>query len=68
MLYKEDWQSAQEHFNAWWNNEIIDRCLIQVFAPKKNAKKEPNVWSVWALAHNLDNFEFVVNEFEKYCR
>jgi len=68
MLYKEDWQSAQEHFNAWWNNEIIDRCLIQAFAPKKNTKIEPNAWSVWALAHNRDNFEFVVNEFEKYCR
>ena len=33
MLYKEDWQTAQERLQAWWDREIIDRACIQVTAP-----------------------------------
>ena len=32
-----DWEKSRERFEAWWHGEIIDRPLLQVFAPKKDA-------------------------------
>jgi hypothetical protein len=34
MLYKEDWEIAQERLLAWWEQEIVDRVCIQVTAPR----------------------------------
>ena len=34
MLYKDDWEAAQERLLAWWECEIIDRACIQVTAPR----------------------------------
>lgn len=34
MLYKPDWDQTKQRFEAWWAGEVIDRCLIQVTAPK----------------------------------
>ena len=33
MLYKQDWEQAQERIMAWWEREIIDRACLQVTAP-----------------------------------
>ncbi len=35
MLYKEDWGETEERFKAYWEQEIVDRVLIRVVAPKK---------------------------------
>jgi hypothetical protein len=34
MLYKEDWDKVRQRFEAYWENEIIDRCCVAVGAPK----------------------------------
>lgn len=34
MLYKDDWELAQERMMAWWEQEIIDRACVQVTAPR----------------------------------
>lgn len=41
MYYKEDWDKAKEKLLAFWNNEIVDRCCVAVFAPRKNSKFPP---------------------------
>jgi len=38
---KSDWAKSRERFEAWWHGEVIDRPLIQVFAPKKDAPPDP---------------------------
>lgn len=35
MLYKEDWELAQERLLAWWEQEIVDRACIQVTALRR---------------------------------
>ncbi|MDI6828812.1 MAG: hypothetical protein QME62_10040 [Armatimonadota bacterium] len=37
----EDWEKSRERFEAWWHGEVIDRPLLQVFAPRNNAPEEP---------------------------
>jgi len=33
MLYKPDWEEAQQRIIAWWEGEMIDRVCLQVTAP-----------------------------------
>ncbi len=35
LRYKEDWEKAQEKWEAWWHGEIIDRVPMQIVAPKE---------------------------------
>lgn len=41
MLYKEDWSQVCERFKAWWENELFDRPIIQVTAPRKGVRNLP---------------------------
>ena len=41
MYYKSDWDKAKKRIEAFWNNEIIDRCCINVLSPRKNSKLPP---------------------------
>lgn len=41
MLYKEDWEMAQERLMAWWEREIVDRVVIQVTAPRPGERRIP---------------------------
>jgi len=73
MIYKEDWEEAQERFKAWWKGEIIDRVCIAVTAPRRKpirdikplpippeiAKLGSNHWYTWAL-----NPEYCANRAE----
>lgn len=36
LLYKPDWELAQQHYLAWWNHEAFGRCALSVAAPKKD--------------------------------
>jgi hypothetical protein len=38
MYYKPDWEQAKKRIEAFWQNEVIDRCCIAVFAPRKTFK------------------------------
>ena len=48
LLYKPDWEETKERLKAWWAHEVIDRCAIQVYAPKEGLPSEepPSVPSV----------------------
>jgi len=37
LLYKPDWEEAQQHFLAWWAREVIGRCALAVTAPRADA-------------------------------
>ena len=41
MYYKSDWDKAKKRIEAFWNNEIIDRCCINVLSPRKTSKMPP---------------------------
>ena len=34
MLYKNGIEKAKERWGAWWNGELIDRCLVNITARK----------------------------------
>ncbi len=38
MYYKQDWDKAKERILAWWEGEIIDRCVVGVHALRKTSK------------------------------
>lgn len=38
MHYKEDWDKAKERLQAFWKYELIDRCCVAVFAPRKTSQ------------------------------
>jgi len=66
MLYKQDFEQSKKRLEAWWQCEVIDRPVIQVIAKQKNVIPVSK-WNVWSTAHFLDNPEYVIDEFEKYC-
>lgn len=37
----EDWDKSKQRFEAWWHGEVIDRPLLQVIAPRREACSEP---------------------------
>ncbi len=42
LLYKEDWEAAQERYRAWWAHEYFGRAAIAVTAPRKEAPDVPS--------------------------
>ncbi len=50
MYYKQDWEQARKRLEAFWNNKMIDRCCVAVFAPRKTSKLPPFPelqWGPW---------------------
>lgn len=50
MYYKPDWDQAKQRLLAFWNNELIDRACVAVFAPRKTSKLPPFPelqWGPW---------------------
>ena len=41
MYFKPDWKQAKKRLQAFWNNEIIDRCCVAVFAPRRTSNIPP---------------------------
>jgi 5-methyltetrahydrofolate--homocysteine methyltransferase len=39
LLYKPDWEEAQQRYRAWWAGEAMDRCAIWVTAPRDGVPK-----------------------------
>ena len=37
LLYKADWEQAQQHYLAWWAHEAFGRCALCVTAPRADA-------------------------------
>ena len=35
MLYKDDWEEARRHLEAWWAGSCLDRAAIRIGAPRK---------------------------------
>ena len=68
-----DWRSVEDGFNAFWNNESVGgRPLVQMTA-NHNGVKNPEWWSWWSFAHNLDKPEIgllkiAAELFLKHCR
>jgi hypothetical protein len=68
LLYKDDWESARERFNAFWAGEMLDRCCISVTAPSNSPKeftlelKEPKdlyeLWTDIECRYNMEMFVF----------
>ncbi len=66
MEFKQDWDKAQERILAWWNRELVDRCVVQVAAPRDGAMGDQ--WDPFHMSRNLDNPEKIVDVWEDHCR
>lgn len=45
LAFKEDWAEARRRTEAWYAREIIDRCAVQIRAPRAGfARRPPPVW------------------------
>jgi hypothetical protein len=62
-----DWEKSRERFEAWWHGEVVDRPLIQVLAPKKDAPVTPppsygSVEEIWLDPdYRIRAFEWQMN-------
>ncbi len=52
MLYKPDWDKAGKRFEAFWENEIVDRCCLAVTAPKAGSD-----WSKYFEKYDVERFQ-----------
>lgn len=74
MYYKEDWEATRQRFMAWWNQEIVDRVMIQAYAPKSKLARWPqnssDSWwcsfkTVKEWANSGFDMEYLVSKMEK---
>ena len=47
MRYKADWEQTQQRFEAWWQQEIVDRVMIQAYAPKTQRNWQQHFSDSW---------------------
>ena len=59
MLYKDDWETAQQRVTAWWQGEIIDRACIQVTAPRSGVTPR-SITPPATLAEQWTDVDYVV--------
>ncbi len=70
MDYRDNWDKSRERLKGFWSGEIVDRCCISVFAPKKGSNYIPEklpsnpadkqkYWTdgEWVLRRNRAQFE-----------
>lgn len=62
LLYKEDWGSAKEAFEAWWEGEVR-KPVVQVIAPRG---PQP-FYDGWDFCRHPDNPRRAVENFERWC-
>lgn len=43
MIYKREWEQAQQRTLAWWEGEAIDRVCLQVTAPRSDTIDDPSL-------------------------
>ena len=65
MLYKDDWNRVKQRYEAFWNGEMLDRTLIQINAPSRDAHKHKSNWHGHFLAEHPEEPELIVEEFLK---
>jgi len=66
MYYKEDWEKTKKRLEAFWNNELVDRCCVAVFAPRKTSRLSPFPelqWGPW-----LGGLDAILDEDEEAIR
>jgi hypothetical protein len=65
MIYKPDWYKTKERLSAWWEHEIMDRCVIGVTAPRvgigpalppKLPEKMEDRWLDFSYLHDLNEY------------
>lgn len=67
LLFKEDWVEARRRTEAWYAREIIDRCAVQIRAPRKGASpRKPPVWA--SLEEKWTDIDAVLDRFEAGAR
>jgi len=49
MEFAENWEKTKARFDAFWQSEVLDRCMIAAFAPRDGAKQGdfpfPDTWN-----------------------
>jgi len=60
MHYKQDWEKIEERFKAWWKQEIIDRVLIQVIAPKEGWNEE---WIKYVSYYGINTLYKIIKDW-----
>src|ERR1039458_363290 len=66
MYYKSDWEHARRRMEAFWANEVLDRCCMAVFAPRKTSKLPPFPelqWGPW-----LGGLELIADDDKEAIR
>lgn len=64
--FKEDWSEAKERFKAWWDGEVIDRPVIQAFAPIKGLISA-GAWDGWSFMRYPEDLTIGIRGFERVC-
>jgi len=47
MRYKDDWEQSRKRFEAFWHQEIVDRCCIAVTSPRRGMER--TYWNLKSL-------------------
>ena len=54
MKYAKDWDRSAKRYAAWWQGEVVDRCMIAVTAPLPRRKPVEPISDEEKLAHWTD--------------
>jgi hypothetical protein len=41
LSYKSDWEQAKTRLCGWWQGEVVDRCVLAVWAPRDGSRHVP---------------------------
>lgn len=66
LLYKPDWPEARQRLSAWWKGEKLDRCMLQLWAPRDGAKLVPVPREPETLEQRWTDLDYLdaVNEYD----
>lgn len=68
MLYKEDWKSAKEHFEAFWNLDYLNRCNLAISVGKKEGQAMQRVERGYTVKDSYVNPDCIHWNMENHCR
>ncbi|NLJ25985.1 MAG: hypothetical protein GX354_11310 [Firmicutes bacterium] len=67
-LFKDDWEAACQRLEAWWEGELIDRCVVLVTAPRDEAARRKKPKPHGDIREWWLDVEYRINEAEAEFR
>ncbi len=67
LTYKDDWEEAKKHYEAYWAKDYISRCCLAITMPRKTPKKKSVPHNEYTIEQRYTDPDALYEAMINYC-